>query len=198
MNSGWKLIAVLAMFSGLGSANIDLPKYQNKIDRQKTRPLCSVSIYLATAKMYMFCRTCVRHGKPGKVWNMIRFFYNRFLCIQFYKEIQRADQEMHTMNTKLEESARPLVIVKLRGRFEIISLFDVAPEIGFWAYFGGCLWCFRGESALRPRVFFWLIATFMLASHRYSALCTLASICNNIVLMTALREIVVFIRSREG
>ena len=38
MNSWWKLIAVLAMFSGLGSANIDLPK-QNRPPKNSTPTL---------------------------------------------------------------------------------------------------------------------------------------------------------------
>ena len=76
--------------------------YQNKIDHQKLVPYAPSR---NSENLRVFAYTCVRHGIKAR-W--IKFFTTKFLCLQFYAEIARlhADQEMHTMNTKLVESGR--------------------------------------------------------------------------------------------
>ena len=85
MNLWWKLIAVSRCL-GLGSANMT---YQNKIDRQKLDP-------------YVFWRTCVRHGKPGKVWNMVRVFLRPI----FVYTILHGDSACGPWNARNEYEAR--------------------------------------------------------------------------------------------
>ena len=97
----------------------DIPKHNRP---PKTRPLRSISI-----SQLRKC-TCFGVLACDMVSQVLWKYGSSFLTRRF-----SADQEMNTMNTKLEESARPLVIVKgviwdhftfwCRPRNQILSLF---------------------------------------------------------------------------
>ena len=150
MNSWWKLIAVsrCSVVHGLDSAST-----KTKSTAKNLTP--TLRLDLATAKMYVFWRTCVRHGKPGKVWNMVRVFLRPI----FVYTILHGDSARGPRNARNEYDARrerATARNRYGGDLRSFHFLMSPPEIGFWAYFGGCLWSFRGESALRPSVFFWL------------------------------------------
>ena len=125
--------------------------YQNKIDRQKLDPYApSRSRNCKNVRVLAY----LRHGKPGKVWNIVQVFLRPI----FVRPIFTRRFSARTKKCNEYEARRERAAARNRYGGDLRSFhFLMSPPKSDFEPISGAVYGVSGfESALRPRVFFWL------------------------------------------